>query len=188
MTAESQQAAIRALEEDAGCTNARAAALATALAAAAADEALELTAGLTQVYGSAVDARVARLERLITALPDEEPVPSAYEVGVMFRITVTQARNVLNIYGARFSQRHRMRMARLLRAVEPTAESRDGKKVWKFEFSDPALLDYAVEDLRRRGMNRGVTPNRRAVELYVERDVVDRHGLGVLDVFRRKFE
>lgn len=186
MPRESEQAAIEALEEDAGCTNPRAKALVAALATAAADEALELTAGTTQVYGSTVDARVARMERLITALPDKEPIPSAYEVGVMFRITVSQAQNVLRTYQARFSHRHRTRMARLLREVEPTAENRDGKKVWKFEFSDPALLDYAVEDLRRRGLIRGVTPDRRAVELYVERDAVDRHGLGAVDVFRRQ--
>jgi hypothetical protein len=122
-----------------------------------------------------VDARVARLQRLIGALPTGEPLPSPYEVGVIFRITTPQARNILRTYEARFSRAHRERMGSALAAVEAEAVTKDGTAVWKFAFADPAVLDYAVELLRRRGMARGVTPDRRELELFVDREARDRH-------------
>src|SRR5262249_18545854 len=134
-------------------------------------------AGSAPVYGGAVDLRVARLQRLIAALAATEPMPTPYEVGVIFRITPSQARGALRTYEARFSREHRARMGAALKDSPGDARTVEKKKVWVFEFTDPAVLDYAVDALRRRGLVRTVAVDRTTLKLTVERDEVDRHGL-----------
>ena len=168
--------AIRALEEDAGCEAKRARDLVAAVSAAAAAEARELIAGRTQAVGSALDRRVATLERVIRALPASERLPNRYEVGAIFRITPTQGANVLRTYQARYSEAYRERFASAVAALKPSLEQRSGTNVFVFAFNDPAVLDYAVERLRRRGLTRSVVIDQTNLELVVDRDMRDRFG------------
>jgi hypothetical protein len=173
---EISNAAIRALEEDAGCERDRARALVEAVGAAAAAEALELVAGQTHTLGGALDRRVAMRERVIRALDAKERIPDRYEVGAIFRITPNQGANVLRTYQARYSDAYRARFSVAVAAVKPRLEQRSGTNVFVFGFDDPGLLDYAVERLRRRGLTRSVTAERTKLELVVERDAKDRFG------------
>lgn len=172
----SVDAAVEALQEDAGCTPDRAKALVDAVGAAAANEAMEVVAGRAQSFGSAVDRRVATLDRLINELDATESLPTVYEVGVIFRITPSQARNVLRTYQARFSERYRGRLQNALDDVQAQTKQRDGTGVFIFDFDDPAVLDYALERLRRRGLTRSVTVDRTKLQIEVERDETDRFG------------
>jgi hypothetical protein len=169
-------AAEEALLADGGCTKARAAALATAVSGAAAEEALGIVAGSILGFGSALDRRVATLDRIIQLLDHTEPFPSAFEIGVIFRITPGQARNVLRTYHARFSGNYRLRLESSLANLRPRKERHDDTNVFVFEFDDPASLDYAVEKLRRRGLTRGVTQDTSRLRLVVDRGEEDRHG------------
>jgi hypothetical protein len=171
-------AAVRALEEDAGCEPKRARSLVDAVGAVAAAEAMELIAGRTQAVGSALDRRVATLERVIRALPVSARLPNRYEVGAIFRITPTQGANVLRTYQARYSEEYRERFRSAVAAVKPTLEQRAGTNIFVFAFNDPALLEYAVERLRRRGLTRSVTVDQTKLELVVDRDAKDRFGKG----------
>jgi hypothetical protein len=142
----------------------------------AADEALEIVAGTAQSFGSALDRRVATLDRLIGELDAKESLPTLYEVGVIFRITPAQASNVLRTYQARFSARYRGRLQDALTAVEAQKKQRDGIGVFVFDFDDPSVLDYALERLRRRGLTRSVTVDRTKLQIEVARDEKDRFG------------
>jgi hypothetical protein len=173
---EVMKAATRALEEDAGCEPERARALVDAVSAAAASEALEVIAGRTQAFGSAVDRRVAMFDRVVRALDAGERLPTVYEVGVIFRITPAQARNVLRTYQARFSDTYRGRLQGALDAVEAKRQQRGETGVFVFDFNDPAVLDYAVERLRRRGLTRSVSVDRMKLQLVVDRSETDRFG------------
>lgn len=179
--------AVAALELDAGCRHDRAQGLVQAVARAAADEALALAAGSATVHGSVVDARVARLQRVISVLPNAEPVPTDYEVGALFRITTSQARTVLRTYEARYAAAHRARMGRALRALRgrKITDAR-GVNQWEFVFTDPNLLEHAVDELRRCGLARGVVPDRQTLILTVRRDQTDRHGRDAADVLAGK--
>jgi hypothetical protein len=171
-----EAAAIAALQEDGGCTEDRARALVAAVRTAAADEALAIVAGDEQPVGSAVDRRVATLHRIVAALPDGEPLPNSYELGVIFRITPSQGRSVLRTYQARFSKSYRGRLESALKALQPTKKAIGGTNVFVFSVDDPALLDHAVDFLRRRGLTRSVTVDRTLLTLTVNRDEHDRFG------------
>ncbi len=169
-------AAEKALAADGGCTQARAEALAAAVADAAAEEALGIVAGSVLGFGSALDRRVATLDRIIQLLDDAEPFPNAFEIGVIFRITPAQARNVLRTYHARFSSSFRSRLESSLADLEPRKERHEDTNVFVFEFEDPAVLDYTVEKLRRRGLTRSLAPDSARLRLVVDRAETDRHG------------
>lgn len=80
--------ATQALVDDAGCREERAAALVQAVTNVAAEEALMIVAGTASVSGSIVDTRVARLRRIIEALPEASAFLRAWEV-VMRKTTPT---------------------------------------------------------------------------------------------------
>lgn len=167
---ESEKAAVKALEDDAGCITERAEVLVRAVARAAADESLGILAGDMQVYGSAVDARVARLDGIIDVLGESESLPTIYEVGAIFRIKPQQAASVLRTYEARFSNKYRKRMTTVLETICWTKVAHNKIDCYKMVFTDSAVLDYAVELLRRHGLARGITIERSNLELYVWRD------------------
>jgi hypothetical protein len=167
-------AAALALEGDAGCRPERALALAKAVSQAAANEALEVVAGQTQAFGGAVDRRVGMLDRVIRALDAKERLPTIYEVGVIFRITPTQARNVLRTYEARFAEPYRGRLQAALQTVKPTSQQRGKVGVFLFDFDDPTVLEYAVDRLRRRGLTRSVSADWTKLQLVVDRSEKDR--------------
>lgn len=177
-------AAVVALMADAGCEEARAQILVEAIGDAAASEALEVVAGSTQPYSGALDRRVASLERIIRALDVKERLPSDYEVGVIFRITPTQGRNVLRTYQARFSEDYRKLLQSVLNTVEVKSKLLDKKPVYVADFEDPAVLEFALEKLRRRGLTRTVTVDRTTLELVVSRDQKDRLGKDAKDAIK----
>jgi hypothetical protein len=176
MATEAETAAVAALESDAGCQAPRAKKLVEAIAKAAAADALEVVAGTSQAVGGALDRRVAALARVIAALDDAERLPTEFEVGVIFRITPAQGRNVLRTYQARFSQAYRDRLKSRLGNIPVKKKLINDKKVFTFEFDDPALLAYAAEKLRRRGLSRSLSQDATTLTLTVERDERDRLG------------
>ncbi len=101
-------------------------------------------------------------------------MPTQFEIGVIFRITPSQANTVLRTYQARFSESYRKRLQSRLTAVSARKEQQSGTNVFVFEFDEPELLDYAVERLRRRGLTRSVTPDKTNLTLTVDRDQKDR--------------
>lgn len=169
-------AAVAALKSDAGCEEERAQKLVEAVGKAAADEALEVVAGTAQPFGGALDRRVAALDRIIRALEAAQRLPSEFEVGAIFRITPTQGRNVLRTYQARFSEGYRGRLQGTLEGIEVKSKLIENTKVFVVDFDDPAVLEYAVEKLRRRGLTRSVTVDRTKLEIVVDRDQTDRMG------------
>lgn len=142
----------------------------------AAEEALATIAGEAEVYGGAVDMRVARVRRLIGALPEEAPVPNAYELSTLLRITVPQARNVLRTYGVRHAADYRARMMAGVQRAVARGVQRGGQNWWDIEFDDPDALSYAEELLRRRGLTRSLSTDKTTQVLSVRQDATDRHG------------
>ena len=159
-----KEAAAKALVADAGCLPDRARALVDAFAEVVAQEALAIIAGTAEVATGVLDPRIARLRRLVDALPKEEPFPDAYELGAIFKITESQARNVIRTYQARYPSAYR------------------GRDVWVIEFDDPDTLDYAYDLLKRRGLTRGLERDRPAQALTVPRDQTDRNGKGAVEI------
>jgi hypothetical protein len=178
--------AARALVEDAGCRSDRAVALVEAVVEVAAEEALKVIAGNGMVANGVVDARVARLKALVGALKPEDQFPNAYELGVVFRITPSQARNVLGTYQARHSAEYREHMDEQIKGL--TAEKRTGKDltVWDVFFDDPTALDYAYDKLRRRGLSKTLVRDPTALTLTVSKDVTDRHGKNAKEILEFK--
>ena len=170
------EAAVRALEDDAGCEPERARALAEAVASATGEVALEVIAGRAPAFGSAIDRRVAALDRIVQKLDISARLPTMYEVGVIFRITTPQARNVLSTYRARFSEAYRARLQDVLKAAKPKKEQHGGVSVFVFDFNDPTVLDEAVERLRRRGLTRSLNVDKTKLQLTVDRSEQDRFG------------
>jgi hypothetical protein len=177
-----EQAAASALAADAGSLPARAEVLVRAVAQVAAEEAVAVIAGTANVGGGVLDTRVARLKRLVDALPATEAIPDVYEVGVIFRITVAQARNVIRTYQARYSTAYRKRQETRLKEAIAYARNIANREVWVIEFGDPDALDYGYELLRRRGLTKSLERDRAAQTLTMLRDQKDRSGKTAVEV------
>jgi hypothetical protein len=186
-----------ALVEDAGASSARADTLVEVVAEVAAAEGLAIVGGDQDVFGSIVDTRLARLRKLLSALPGGEPLPDPYEVGVIFRITPSQARSLLRTYRARFSGDYARRMnGRIAAAAEDPDEGGGGKsnvpgqetapETWVFSFGDLPTLEYAEDQLRRHGFSRSLTPDRTGLKLSVEKSVKNADGKDAVQYLRQK--
>jgi hypothetical protein len=172
-----QRAAAEALVADAGCGEDRARELVTAVEAMGRADALETVAGTANVSGSIVDTRVERLRKLLVSLGPRAELPNAYEVSAIFRITPSQARALLRTYEVRHSSDVRDRMDALVKAATGTELNVKDVKVWRVDFDDPAVMEYAYEKLRRRGLSKSVDRDTAKLQLTVERARKDRHGL-----------
>jgi hypothetical protein len=181
-----KDAAAKALVADAGCLPDRAGALVDAFAAVVAQEALDVIAGAADVATGVLDARVARLRRLVDALPKDEPFPSVYELGAIFKITDSQARNLVRTYKARYPGAYRARLEAGVKGTTAEAKTVGGRDVWVIDFSDPDALDYAYDLLRRRGLTRGLERDRSAQTLTVPRDQKDRSGKSAVEILGSK--
>jgi hypothetical protein len=185
--AEVADAARRALRDDAGVGQARAAAVVRAVAVTAAKEALAVAAGRQEVYGSALDTRLARLRGLLDALEATEAPLSPYEIGVILRITPSQASSLVRTYRARYSDDYRRRMNQLVRdavAAKTTAKaSKSGvpgakgtPATYTLPFANTAALEYAADRLRRHGLARSLKEDKVALTLTIDQDVRDPDG------------
>jgi hypothetical protein len=181
-----KDAATSALVADAGSTPERARSLVEAFAAVVAQEALAVIAGTTDVATGVLDARVARLRRLVDALPNDERFPSAYELGAIFKVTESQARNVIRTYQARYPRAYRSRLEAGIKAATAEAKTINGRDVWVIEFDDPDTLDHAYDLLRRRGLTKGLERDRSLQSLTVPRDQKDRNGKGAVQILGSK--
>ena len=174
------QAAARALMDDAGCLPERAVSLVDAVANVAAAEALAVVAGTATVSAGFSDTRVTRLKAIIDALAIREAFPNTYEVGVLFRITPTQAGSLIRTYQARHSNEYRARMDAQIKTTAAKKSLKVGtpeRKVWRIQLRDPAALDYAYDMLQRRGLSRSVVRDAVELTLTVDDGETDRHGL-----------
>jgi hypothetical protein len=164
--------AVQALIDDAGSSGDRARAIVEAVARAAVQDALATTAGSEPVYGSVVDARLARLRRIIDELGDQVSLLTSYEAGAVFRITPSQARTLLRTYQARYAREYRARMAGTVRAVAKKAKAKGLKPSrYEFVFADAGTLEYAADRLRRHGFERSLTVDRPALTVRIETSV-----------------
>lgn len=174
--------AVDALTIDAGTDPERAEALVEAAEVAAACEAVDIIAGNAQAFGSAVDRRVAILSRIIDILGGRERMPTAYEVGVIFRITPAQGNNVLRTYQARFSGSYRPRLEKAVKKVRSKVKVRNGDKVYVFDFDNPEVLEYAKERLGINGLSRSVVVDSTRLDLVVACKEKDRFGRDAAEV------
>lgn len=166
--------AAHALANDAGCPEDRARCLVDAIARVSTKEALDLIVGNRVVASGVVDTRVARLKELVGALEDKDPFPNPYELGVIFRITPSQARSVIGAYQARHSGDYRTHMdAQIKGLIGRRRAGAEGLRIWEISFEDPAALDYAYDKLRRRGLVKTLVRDPTALTLTVSRDVKD---------------
>jgi hypothetical protein len=59
---------------------------------------------------------------------------------------------------------------------------KDAVKVWRIDFDDVAVLDYAYEKLRRRGLSKSLERDATKLQLTVEIDRKDRHGKNAQEI------
>jgi hypothetical protein len=181
-----KNAAADALAADAGSDPQRARSLVEAYARIAAQEALEVVAGTADVATGVLDARVARVRRLVDALPNDARFPSTYEIAAIFKITDAQAQNVIRTYRARHPAAYRARMTAGVKAATVAALNVDGRDVWVFDFDDPDTLDYAYDLLKSRGLTKGLERDRSAQTLTVPRASKDRSGRSATQILGSK--
>jgi hypothetical protein len=181
-----KEAAAKALQDDAGCLPDRARTLVDAYALVVAQEAVAVIAGTADIGSSVLDTRVSRLRRLVDALPKKERFPDVYELGAIFKITVSQARNVIRTYQARHPSAYRARLEAGVHTAVAKAERIGKRDVWVVEFDDPDALDYAYDLLRRQGLMKGLERDRSAQRLVVPRDVTGRGGEDAVAILRCK--
>jgi len=169
---ESASLAVQALIDDAGSKKERAEAIVDAVAKAAVHDALATTAGSEPVYGSIVDARLARLRQIIEELGEGASPLTAYEAGAVFRITPSQGRTLLRTYQVRYARDYRARMAATVKTIAESAKATGLKPSrYEFEFADAGTLEYAVDRLRRHGFERSLTIDRQALTVRVDTSV-----------------
>ena len=164
--------AVEVLANEAGVTPARAKQLVAALQTAHAKEAIGILIGDWPVSGSVVDQRVARLDALIDALPPTAITLTQYEVGVLFRITPSQAQNLLRVYQARHGTKARKRM--LTRVAEIPLKTSGTNKLAQFD--DSQTLNFAIDLLRRNGFEKGLEPDHVKLTLTFPTDSTNADG------------
>jgi hypothetical protein len=177
-----KDAAVKALVADAGSLPDRAQALVDAYATVVAQEAIGVIAGTVEVGSSVLDTRVSRLRRLVDALSKSERFPDAYELGAIFKITVSQARNVIRTYQARYPSSYRTRLETSVKNALATAKRIGDRDVWVIEFDDPDTLDYAQDVLNRQGLTKGLERDRAGQRLVAPRDATGRSGENAVSI------
>jgi len=176
-----EEKAAEALVQFGGCTKARAKELVKAWKAVFAAEALSVVAGLERVTSSVSDLRVERVRLLVNEL-GEAALPNPYELGVLLRVPVSQARRVLRNWQARYPDHYEGHMAALAAKGGRDVGGGDTIPTWIIEYGDPEVLEYALDRLRRRGVQKGLKTDRSALTLEVPQATTGSEGENALKV------
>lgn len=155
MPSQVEQEAIEKLADFSGCTKARAKQLVGALKEAASDEAVGIVAGTQSVSTSVTDQRVERVRWMVENL-EGAPLPNPYELGVILRLAPTQARGVLRNWRARYPDAYVAHMKTLASKGASRKGGDTSKPAYVIQYSDFEVFEYAVDQLRRRGVQQGL--------------------------------
>lgn len=155
MPSEVEDKAVKALVNFGGCAEARAKQLLDAWKKVFAAEAVGIVAGTEKVTTSVTDQRVERVKLLVDQLQDD-PLPNPYELGVLLRVTPTQARTVLRNWRARYPDHYEEQMALLAAAGKKGSGGDTDNPTWVIRYEDYGVLEYAVDRLRRSGLQQGL--------------------------------
>lgn len=176
-----EEKAIEALREVGGCSQERAERLLAAWKEAGATEAVGIVAGALRVSSSVTDQRVERVELLVDEL-EEEPLPNRYELGALLRVTSTQARTVLRNWQARYSDHYENYMGTLAAEGDAGTGGTEEVPTHFVTYKNSDVLEYAVDCLRRNGLQRGLKVDRSALTLEIPQTVADAEGRDALAV------
>ncbi len=166
MVTQMDDLAAEALIEFGGCTKGRAKQLVGAWKKVFAVEALSVVAGVERVTTSVSDLRVERVRALVDLLEDA-PLPNPYEIGVLMRIPLTQSRTVLRNWQARYPRRYEGHMQTLAAKGRKKPGGGTGGFTWKITYKDLGVLEYAVDHLRRHGLQQGLKVDRSDLTIEV---------------------
>lgn len=155
MPVEVEKMAVEALVDFGGCAESRAKELVAAWQEVFAAEALSIVAGTERVTTSVSDQRVERVRSLVDQL-DESPLPNPYELGVLLRVTETQARTVLRNWRARYPDHYEEKMKALAAKGGKGTGGTTADPTWVIQYRDFEVLEYAVNRLRRSGLQQGL--------------------------------
>lgn len=168
--------AVVQLQQYAALNEPDARAVVEAVLGAARDEALDQIVDDSLVPASVADARTARLARICSHLGR---LLSPGEVEVILRVPPPTAQSTLNRLRAGY--RHqvdgwiRNLVVQQAEPAQDVSTDTDPDR-WLISFKDPTSLDYAVELLRRIGMTRGISVDRKQQTLTVPKLMRDRRG------------
>jgi hypothetical protein len=181
MSTEVEEKAVEALVEFGGCSKERAKQLVAAWKEVFSIEALGIVAGTERVTTSVTDQRVERTKLLVNLLK-EAPLPNSYELGVLLRVTPTQARTVLRNWRARYPDHYEDHMRVLAAKGKKGTGGVSGKPTWVVEYEDYEVLEYAVERLRRRGLQQGLKADPGDLRLTIPKSTKAADGSDALKV------
>jgi hypothetical protein len=150
------KAASHALVSYSGTDPSRADDIVAAVRDVAITAALGTISGTEPVATSVTDQRVARLRALTEHVGKLTPD----EIAGVFRITISQAKTLDRTFEARFPKAvEHGRNARLADMV-PKADRIEGQPAWELDFTHEDLRAHAIAKLRRKGIERGVLPDK----------------------------
>jgi hypothetical protein len=173
MPSEVEEKAIKALAEFGGCTAARAKELLEAWKGVFAAEALGIVAGTEKVTTSVTDQRVERVKGLVDQL-EAAPLPNRYELSVLLRVTPTQAGTVLRNWRARYPDHYEDHMKSLAAEGEHDTGGGGGSKAtYVITYKNSDVLEYAVDCLRRKGLQQGLKVDRSALTIEIPQTTQD---------------
>jgi hypothetical protein len=176
-----EEKAIGALERFGGCSASRAAELTCAWKTVFADEALSIVSGAERVTSTVSDLRIERVRLLVEELGDSG-LPNPYELGVLLRVPVTQARRVITNWRARYPDHYEEHMSRLVkRGVKDVGGGGGENLTWIIEYRDSEVLEYALDRLRRRGLEKGLVASRSRLTLEIPQSTTGHEGETALE-------
>lgn len=181
MPTEVEQKAIDNLVDFSGCTKERAQQLIAAMRKAAAKEALGVVAGTERVSTTITDQRVERVKGLVDALGTAD-LPNQYELSALLRVPPTQARAVLRNWRARYPDHYEVSMKKLAAKGENETGGNEKHPTYVVSYKNSDVLEYAVDCLRRKGLQQGLKVDRSALTIEIPEATTDAKGKGALAV------
>jgi hypothetical protein len=187
----SEQAAAATLKTYAGLADGDAAALVEKLKEAAAQETVDVVAGVAPVPSNMTDSRALRL-RYICRVLGRKLTPR--EIEVVFRLTPSQASTVQGRMAALYPDDIESFMRGLVSSAGeavPTGSAGAGDLGYEISFDEPAAYDFAIQLLEREGMTHLLRKHPSRLSIEVRDKMKDRYGndrdpVSVLAVPKRK--